>query len=49
VAPTLITVALVTVKLHVIAVGFAHEAPVHPENVAVPVGVSVNVTGVPTA
>ena len=41
--------ALFTVKLHVVALGFAHEVLVHPENVAVPVGVSVNVTVVPSA
>src|SRR5579864_1606323 len=42
-------VAVFTTKLHVVAVGFAHEILVHPENVAVPVGVSVSVTVVPSA
>jgi len=42
-------VAAVTVKLHVVAVGFAQTLPVHPENVAFAAGVSVNVTGDPSA
>jgi hypothetical protein len=49
VAPTLIAVVFATVKLHIVAVGFAQEAPVQPVNVAVPVGISVKVTGVPSA